>query len=138
MNEVAAYREKIGALTAAIAENLPPVELETKHYFAHGTYTRELFIPAGTVVVGKIHRHSCINIMTKGRLQIMTDDGSIELRAPYVGVSDAGVQKAAYALEDSTWLNVHPWFGDPDLEQIEREVIAPSYEALEETKWLGD
>ena len=61
------HRAKMEALEAAIsAEPESMIELPTKHYFAHGTYTRELFLPKGTVLTGKIHRHSCINIIAKG------------------------------------------------------------------------
>jgi hypothetical protein len=134
---VQGYRDKISALKQGIVENLDPVEMRVEHYFAHGTYTRELHIPANTAVVGKIHRHSCINIMTKGKMLVMTEDGHIEISAPYVAVSDAGVQKGAIALEDTVWLNVHPWAGEPDLEQIEHYVIAPSYESLEAKPCLG-
>lgn len=127
-----AHKERMEHLEAAILENLPPVELETKHYFAHGTYTRELFIPAGTVLTGKIHRHDCINIISKGKIIAVTDEGEYEIEAPHTFVSGPGVKKAGYAIEDTIWINVHPWDGPEDLELIEQEVIIPSYEALEQ------
>jgi hypothetical protein len=126
----AGYRESVAKLEAVVGEQ-PQVEMVTNHYFAHGTYTRELIIPAGTVVVGKLHINSCINIVTKGRVLVATDEGDKEIVAPHVFVSGAGVKKAVYAIEETIWLNVHPWSGEPDLEQIEKAVIAPSYEALE-------
>jgi len=121
------------ALEAAIHQNLAPRTLEEKHYFAHGTYTRELYIPADTVLTGKIHRHSCINIITKGRIKVVTDEGEYEISAPHTFVSGPGVKKAGYTLEDTIWLNVHPWDGiEEDVDKIENEVIIPSYEALEQ------
>lgn len=124
-------------LEAAIVENLEPVDLPVKHYFAHGTYTRELHIPAGTILTGEIHRHSCINIISKGKIVAVTDEGRFEIEAPHTFVSGPGVKKGGLALEDTIWLNVHPWFGEPDLKLIEQEVIAPSYEALEDMSWRG-
>jgi len=139
MNELAIkHRAAMADLEAAIIGCLEPRELEVKHYFAHGTYTRELLIPKDTILTGKIHRHSCINIITKGKIVAVTDEGRFEISAPHVFVSGPGVKKAGYTLEDTIWLNVHPWFGEPDLEQIEREVIAPSYESLEAQPCLGD
>lgn len=134
-----AHRERMQSLESAIRNELEPVELETNHYFAHGTYTREMLIPAGTVLTGKIHRHSCINIVAKGKICVVTDEGDKEIEAPHVFVSGAGVKKAGYALEDTIWLNVHPWDGEQDLAKIEAAVIAPSYEALEsgEAQCLG-
>lgn len=125
------HKRKMEELEKSILENLEPVELETKHYFAHGTYTRELFIPAGTVLTGKIHRHDCINIISKGKIVAITDEGRFEIEAPHTFVSGSGVKKAGYAVEDTIWINVHPWDGPEDLELIENEMIVPSYEALE-------
>jgi hypothetical protein len=126
------HRDMMLALEASIENELDPLEPTFKHYYAHGTYTRELFLPKGSVVVGKIHRHTCTNILLQGKVLAVTDELSQELTAPLVFVSGPGVKKAVYALEDSIWLNVHPWDGEADLEQIENDVIIPSYEALEQ------
>lgn len=125
------HREKMNSLEKSIYEELDRVELEEKHYFAQGTYTRELHIPEGTVLTGKIHKHSCINILSKGKIKVVTDEGTYDIEAPYTFVSGPGVKKAGFALEDSVWINVHPWNGEDDLEELERRVIIPSYEALE-------
>jgi hypothetical protein len=116
------HRELMGLLETAIQENLPSAELVVKHYFAEGTYTREAYLPKGTVATGKIHRHSCINILSKGKIILVTDEGRFELTAP-----------ASFVEEDAVFLNVHAWNGPEDLELIEKMLIAPSYEALEGT-----
>ena len=139
-SSVAEYRDKVCALEEAL-KNHEAVELEVKHHFAHGTYTRELLIPKGTMLTGQIHRHSCINIISKGKIIAFTDKGRIEIEAPHTFVSGPGVKKAGYALEDTIWLNVHPWDGPEDIELIEKATVVPSYEQLEhESKgalWLG-
>ena len=33
------------------------VEMPVTHHFSKDLYARELFIPAGTLLVGKIHKH---------------------------------------------------------------------------------
>lgn len=107
-----------------------------EHMFAEGTYTRVMHVPAGTVVTGEIHRHSCINIMVKGRMVVSTAQGNREISAPYYGVSGAGEKKAGCALEDTIWINVFPWTGQrDDLDAIVRELsIDPGEiaQALEE------
>ena len=132
--------EKIGELDAAIKE-MEQVELETNHYFADGTYTRELMIPAGTVLTGKIHRYSCINILVKGKIKVVTSEDEYDIEAPYTFVSGPGVRKAGYVIEDAIWINVHPWDGNMNLEQIEQQVVVPSNDKLEqdtrEALWLG-
>lgn len=134
MTNALAHRSKMATLEDAILRDLPPAELVEKHYFAYGTYTRELHIPAGTVLTGKIHRESCINILSKGAMRVVTDEGEYDIEAPHTFVSGPGVKKAGYALEDSIWINVHPWDGEPNeeaLEAIEDAVIVPSYEVLD-------
>ena len=48
------HRQDMQALEASIVAELEPYDFEahTKHHFAHGTYTRELFLKAGTVIPG--------------------------------------------------------------------------------------
>jgi hypothetical protein len=131
-------RANIEALDAELRK-MPQIDLETRHYFAHGTYTRELHLKAGSIVTGKIHRHSCINIMVKGRIRVVTETDDYDLEGYNAFVSEPGIKKAAYVLEDTIWLNIHPWNGTDSLEQIEQEVILPSYENLlsEGVKCLG-
>lgn len=139
MNELSQHRQRMGALEAAIQE-CEQVDLLTEHFFAHGTYTRVLHLPADTVLTGKIHRYSCVNIIPFGKIAVVTDEGEYEITGPHVFVSGSGVKKAGYVLEDTIWINVHPWDGESDLEQIEQQVIVPSYDALdleENRLWHG-
>lgn len=124
------HKEKMENLEHAILRDLESVELEELHYFAHGTYTRELRIPKDTVLTGKIHRDSCINIISKGKIRVVTDEGEYDIEAPHTFVSGPGVKKAGYTLEDTIWINVHPWDGEEDVDTIEEKIIIPSYKAL--------
>ena len=132
MSELSANRARIFALEEVLGE-CEQAELETKHYFAHGTYTRELFLPAGTILTGKIHRHSCINIIPMGKILVVTDEGEYTIEGPHTFVSGANVKKAGAVIEDTIWLNVHPWDGESDIEQIEQELIVPAENRL----WHG-
>lgn len=127
-------RQAIVALEQAMRANPDiQVEFEVKHYFAHGTYTKELYIPAGVVLTGKIHRNSCINILSKGKMRVISDEGQYDIEAPYVFVSGPDVKKAGYALEDSIWINVFPWNGADTPEQIEEAVTIKDDYLLEVT-----
>ena len=127
-----AHRQRLQQLEAAMIASGETVELELHHWFAHGTYTRALVIPKGTLLTGKIHRFSCINILSKGSMLISTEDGEFEMHAPEVFVSPAGGKKGGLALEDSIWINVHPWDGPDDADLIEQQFIIPEQNALEE------
>jgi hypothetical protein len=119
-------------------EVLVDLKDSTIHHFAPGVYVRELRIPAGTVLTGKIHRYEIMNILVSGTIRVTTDRGIEELTGPMIFNSAAGSKKAGFALTDVVWLNVHPT-ESTDLEEIEDQFIAPSFEALEQeqTKCLG-
>jgi len=126
-------RDAILRLEEAIKTQLEPMDPEplTKHYFADGIYLRQLTIPAGVVVTGKIHKTRHLTIICSGIVQITTDDGVKTIEGPAVFVSEPGIKKAAYALTDVVVMNPHPT-ESTDLEEIERQVIAPSFDALEQ------
>lgn len=130
-------RDQMMRLEQAIIEQLEPVDLDrhTQHHFAPGVYVRELFIPAGTVLTGKIHRCELMNILVSGTIRVTTDDGVKELTGPQIFNSQAETKKAGFAVTDTIWLNVHPT-NLTDLEEIEEVFIAPSFAALEQEKKL--
>lgn len=125
-------RAQILRLEEAICD-LPQVDLDehTQHHFAPGVYLRQLLIPAGVVVTGKIHRSKHLTIIASGTVKITTDHGVEEITGPAVFVSEPGIKKAAYAVTDVTVMNVHPT-DSVDVDEIEKEFIAPSFEALEQ------
>ncbi len=105
-----------------------------KHSFAPGVYVREIFIPKGSMLTGKIHRHEHPNFLMSGEVIVVTEHGGREhLKAPLSMISKAGTKRAVYALEDTVWITVHVT-NETDLEKIEDYVIAPTYQALLETK----
>lgn len=117
-------------LEARMLESGKTVDLEVRHHLAYGTYTRELHIPAGVVLTGKTHKHSCINILAKGTIMVADGDTSRELTAPAVFVSEPGTKKAGFALTDTVWVNTHPWDGELDLKAIEAAFITPDIKLI--------
>jgi len=125
-----------------IADKVMPSALEDctlKHYFTpmddkYGccTYAREMTIPKGTVIIGKIHRHEHLNFITKGKVIVSTEFGQKEYKAPCTFISEVGLKRAVYALEDTLWTTVHltEHRGEANLEKMEAEIIAPSYNDL--------
>lgn len=104
-----------------------PAACPVQHHFAPGAYGREMTIPAGLVVVGKIHKHAHINVISKGRVQVFTEqDGVLELAAPCTFVSSPGTKRVMHVLEETVWTTVHVT-DKTDLAEIEREVIATDF-----------
>ena len=101
------------------------------HHFAPLVYGREMLIPAGGTITGKIHRHAHLNIIVRGHAVVATEFGDRVVKGGDVFVSEPGTKRAVHAIEDTVWITIHPNQSDTrDLKQIEEYVIAPSYEAL--------
>jgi hypothetical protein len=105
------------------------VDFETEHVVNDGTYTRILHIPKGSLLVGKIHLKSCVNLVTKGDISLLTEFGAKRVQAGFHGVSRAGVMKAGYAHEDTIFVNVFRT-DKTDLAEIEAEIASESEGAL--------
>lgn len=110
-----------------------------KHYFSpkdekYGccTYAREMMIPKGTLIIGKIHRHQHLNFISKGKVVVFTEFGEKHLEAPCTFISEVGLKRAVYAEEDTLWTTVHmtEFESEVELDKIEQEVIAPSYDEM--------
>lgn len=119
------------------------VDFPVKHYKAPGMIGREMFIPKGTIIIGKIHKHSHLNIVSIGHVRVLTEAGQVEIVAPYTFTSEVGARRVVVAIQDTVWTTLHlnPNDYDPDskedMEKLEAEIIAPDYQALESfTKML--
>ena len=109
-----------------------PEAFVTRHHFAPGTYAREIELPAGSRVVGKIHRESHVNVISKGHCLVATPDGGVEeLCAPFTFISAPGTKRVVWALADTVWTTIH---ANPanvtDLDKLEAQLISPTFEAL--------
>jgi hypothetical protein len=108
-------------------EQLPQVECPLVHYFANGACVREATIPADTIVIGKIHRHETINILLKGEITVVTEHGTMRLKAPCTFVSPPNTKKAAYTHSEVIWSNVFATVCT-DIKEIERQMVYDDYE----------
>lgn len=118
------YREKLAFLVEKMGE-LPQTQCPLKHHFAPGVYLREIFMPAGTVVIGKIHKTEHFNIISRGVCTLHHEDGRREvLSAPMTFVSGPGVQKVLTIHADTVWTTVHVT-PETDLEKLESLLIEP-------------
>lgn len=107
-------------------------ELPVQHNFSDGVYAREAFLPAGSMTVGKIHRHGHLNIISKGKVAVLTEFGVNILVGPITFKSEPGTKRVVKALEDTQWTTIHlnPT-NTQDLEELESLIIASSFEELE-------
>jgi len=101
-----------------------------KHSFAPGIYIRELTIPEGTIIVGKIHKHEHPNFILEGEVIVVTEEGGEEtIVAPCSMISPSGTKRALYAKTKVVWTTIHLNPTDThDLEKLEKEIIAENFE----------
>lgn len=130
-------RDKVFAIEALMLEQ-PQVELKVVHHFSKDVYARELHIPAGIILTGEIHKFENLNILSQGKMQVLTENGVEEVEAPFTIVSPAGTKRIARTLTDCVWTTIHGTNGikiDPcnkdDLKLIEQTFIAKN-----EQEWL--
>lgn len=100
-------------------------------------YARQIFLPKGHLIVGKIHKHAHLNFVLKGKISVATEFEKQVFEAPCIFLSQAGVKRAGYVEEDTIWVTVHltEHYGQERLEAIENEVIAKNYSELGMSQW---
>jgi hypothetical protein len=84
----------------------PQVELPVREFRSPGVYARELTIYAGCVLTGYAHKYEQLNILSKGTIRVSTDDGIVEVSAPFTIVSPPGTKRIAYAVTDCVWTTI--------------------------------
>lgn len=126
------FRSGVFNLEKVMLDEMVPfhVDPEVKHFFSEGSYAREMTILKGTVIVGKIHKHSHINVISKGVIQVWTEYDMVTYEAPITFVSKPLTKRLVKALEDTVWTTIHVT-DETNLDKIESEVIADSYDGLE-------
>jgi hypothetical protein len=98
-------------------------ELKVEHDFSLGVYARILYIPADTILVGKLHKYPQINLIRQGDLSVLVGDKVKRLKAPFVVASPAGTKRIAYVHRDTVWVTVHGT-NLKDVDEIEKFFIA--------------
>lgn len=92
------------------------IKLDVKHHFANGVYARELFIPKGVWLTGKIHKYEQLNFLITGEMEVCVNDVWLRIRAPFTVVSPAGIKRIAATITDCIWTTViRTDLNDPDV-----------------------
>jgi len=119
--------------------NLAPL----KHTFGEGFYLREIFVPAGMVVITKIHKFEHPVFIMRGECLVYSEEGVKRIKAPHYMITPAGTKRVVYVMKDTSWITVHQT-KETDLVKIEEEIIAKTFEEVDalynggELSWRGD
>jgi hypothetical protein len=100
------------------------VEIPVQHHFAPGVYCREITIPAGVCIVGKLHRTQHLISLQAGEVTIYTDRGMERIVGPRTWTTYPGTKRAIFAHTDATLMTIHVT-DETDVDVIESQIIEP-------------
>lgn len=104
---------------------LPQVQCPVLHHFGPGIYIREVTLPAGIFAIGHEQRFEQLNIMLRGAVVVIGEDGGLKkLQAPLMYVGPPG-RKVGYVLEETVWLNVYAT-EERDIDKLEEMFLRKS------------
>ena len=132
-------RERIKTFEKAIQTQEDVEHLTTlKHAFLDGAYFRQISIPAGIALTGKIHSQSTINMLTKGKFAVVTEFDQQIIETPFMYISKPGTKKAWYTITDCIIINCYNTW-QKDLKEIGVDGNDDAYPEIGEgeSAWLG-
>ena len=128
INQMTELEKVIGQVPGAkFGDDCTPL----KHHFGDGLYIREMLAPKGMLNVSKLHKTTHPYFILEGEFSVQTEDGLVRIKAPYFGITKAGTKRVVFFHENTRWITVHAT-NETDLEKIEDELIAKTYDELPE------
>lgn len=109
----------------------PQTDHESLHYLITGVYARVVFIPAGQMVTGKIHKHESIGILASGTMRVTTGSKATVITAPFIGVEKPGIKRMAYTETDCTFITVHR-SDKTEIKDLESELVCDTLAEYEQ------
>lgn len=98
--------EKVWELQKRL-EAFPLVSTPTNHRVWGGLYAREIFIAAGTIWIGRVHRKDHFFVVLEGSSTMTTDEGPRRLEGPEVLMVKAGSKRAGICHTDCRFITFH-------------------------------
>lgn len=119
-------------LIADQMRGLPQLDVEVVHHFGHKSYGREIHIPKGAALTGRIQKFSNINILSQGEMTVLTKSGRMErVKAPWTEITPAGTKRVGYAHEDSVWTTIFA------TEETDPDIIVNFFTTNDEQEYLA-
>jgi len=103
-----------------------------KHHIKDGLYTREIFMPKGSLVVSFIHLQNHPSFFMSGEMSVLLDNGEVKrIKAPMSVMTEIGTQRVAYMHEDCVWICVYKT-DKKTIEEAEKDVYTENFNDLPE------
>lgn len=97
----------------------------TTHTFTKGLYCRQIFMPAGDLVISEIHETQYQFVVLMGSISVWTwPKGWNRIEAPFAGVTEPGTRRILLIHEDCVFQTYHPTLeGETTHEQVEARIL---------------
>ena len=101
-------RGQIDALESGLLQ-MPQIDIPVQHRFAEdaGLYAREIVIPKGALMTGRVHKFQHVSIMISGDMTVLTETGMERVKGYHTWICPPGTKRVGYAHEETRWLTVH-------------------------------
>lgn len=96
-------RNSIMALEEKMKDH-PQVEIPVVHRYSGGIYAREITIPAGVMLTGKIYKGDHFDVMVYGDVTVTTDEGRKRLTGFNISKGNHGKKRAGYTHAETRWI----------------------------------
>lgn len=119
------FQKKLDEIEIAIATGLQGVECPVRHIFTPGLYSREIFMPRGSVIMSKIHKTEHPYVVSQGKVHVFIEGiGWNTYSAPYIGVTKPRTRRVLLIEQDCVWTTFHVT-DKTDIGEIEKDIIEP-------------
>lgn len=127
------WHEKLAYLAHrwAPVTDMPVEACPVKHSFESGTYVREIFVPAGTIFIGRPHRTGHRIEGVSGRVALYINGVRFDFDGHFELHTKPGTQIAAHAITDHVARTYHPNPSESrDADECEAAAFLPADEVL--------
>jgi len=118
---VAPMKDRVASLQAEVSKH-PQYEPPTEHVFHGGMYCRQVWRPAGCLIIGKVHKKEHFYMVVSGTIVVTTDDGIQTITGPMLLCSKPGTKRAVYAETDALCMTFHR-VDSSTVEEVESELV---------------
>ena len=131
MNNIEITQPTFAQVADTINQREQNITIGIQETLENNTYTREIFIPKGTLIIGYKHKKHCVNILTRGALliKVSPEDPGVEVIVPenesFIFHTEPESQKMLYAIEDTIMLGVFTDIKSTTVEEVMLECVYP-------------
>jgi hypothetical protein len=131
-DKIAEFSKQLQSLEGSVSAHTEEMDNQfpTTHHFKDGLYTREIFMPKGSLVVSFIHKQNHPSFFMEGEMSVLLDTGEVKrIKAPMVVQTDIGTQRVAYMHKDTKWVCVYKT-DEETVEEAMKEIYTMNFREL--------